>query len=560
MKNRNQIFRIYGFIIAMPFIFNGCNDFLDQQPISSLSPDVYWQSKEDADNWIAGIYNQMQRTLQNNWFDWGEYRSDNVRSVGTGTAQTIMLNNQLSSTNQNSATSWVELYTTISLCNFGIKYLPDMIEKNIDGSSSVYQEYIGQCYGMRALMYFYVVRVWGRAPLITETIEGLNQPTEYPRSSIAEVKERILTDAETALKMISDITSDPAKKFYLSKTAIYALLTDVYAWFQEYDKVIETSDALIVNANIKWIAAPDDWKTLFTNPVDPKATENIFVMYWNSLEYNGGMGYASRLGSSSNTSNVGIKPAIFQRFWERYNPEDLGKSDARWWFCFDTVQYKSAEGYDTGGEAGSNANAVKFGKCVPWDPVAPSGPNGVLGNLGAFIYEATNVCNTNMPIYRYADVMTLRAEALAMTGKYDEALEILQKVRSRVGYTPEETDDPTNFMAYYDGFANKGEKLQEVIVDERQLEFLAEGKRWFDLCRIGRTVFTKPYYDESGAKPYKIPDTGYYEYLKSKMNNSTSEFVNFEGDNMGRIFFPIVSGAFTANSQLRGDQNPPYDE
>jgi hypothetical protein len=559
MKKINQTFKIFGFILLISFV--SCNDFLDQQPISSLSPDGYWQSKEDADNWMAGIYHQMQRTLQNNWFDWGEYRSDNVRSVGTGTAQTIMLNNQLSSTNQNSATSWVELYTTVSLCNFGIKYMPGMIDRNIDASASVYREYIGQCYGMRALMYFYALRIWGRVPLVTETVEGLNQQTEYPRSSIAEVRSRIIEDAETALTTISDLSSDPARKFYLSKTAVYALLTDVYAWFQEYDRVIATSDALMANANISWIAAPEDWKTLFTDPADPKATENIFVMYWNSLEYNGGMGYASRLGSSSNTSNVGIKPAIFQRLWERYDPERPEASDARWWFCFDTVQYKSTEGYETGGESGSNANAVKFGKCVPWDPSAPSGPNGVLGNLGAFIYEATNVCNTNMPLYRYADVMTLRAEALAMTGRYDEALEILRKVRSRVGYTPDESVDPTNFMAWYDGFAaGKGEKLQEAIVDERQLEFLAEGKRWFDLCRMGRTVFTKPYYDEGGSGPYRVPDAGYYGYLKSKMNNSASGYVNFEGDNAGRVFFPVVSGAFTANSQLRGDQNPPYDE
>jgi hypothetical protein len=34
----------------------------------------------------------------------------------------------------------------------------------------------------------------------------------------------------------------------------------------------------------------------------------------------------------------------------------------------------------------------------------------------------------------------------------------------------------------------------------------------------------------------------------------------YDGQNMGRILYPINSAMFNANPQLRGDQNPPYDE
>jgi len=553
-----KIIQIFITCVVSVIMFSACDDFLDKQPISSISPEIYWKSETDATAWMAGIYHQMQVTFHYNWFDWGEYRSDNVKSVGTGTAQTIFLTNQLSSTNQNDATSWVQLYTTISLCNFGLKYLPQMVEQNIDGKAATYEEYIGECYAMRALMYFYILRVWGRAPIVTEAIEGLNQQTELPRASIKEVRQQILDDADMALLTIDDVTTgSESRKFYLSKSAIHALLTDVYAWFQEYDKVIEASDNLMKNSGIKWIAGPQNWKTLFTKPEDAVSTENIFVMYWSSLEYNNGMGYATRLGSNSNSSNVGIRGQIFDRLYDRYHPEDLTKSDVRFWACFDTVRYKGhaddPDGYYNGGVTHNDIR--QFGKCVLWNPALVNS----YGN-GGFVYEARNVCNTNMPIYRYADVMSLRAEALALTGRYADALEILVKMRARVGYSPTVAEDPTNYMTYYDAFSNKGEKLQEVIADERQLEFLAEGKRWFDLCRIGKTIFTSPYYDESGNPPYKIPDNGYYVYLKAKMNGISSDFTDFTGDNMGRILFPIVSGAFTANSSLRGDQNPPYDE
>ncbi|MDR2627917.1 MAG: RagB/SusD family nutrient uptake outer membrane protein [Dysgonamonadaceae bacterium] len=179
-----------------------------------------------------------------------------------------------------------------------------------------------------------------------------------------------------------------------------------------------------------------------------------------------------------------------------------------------------------------------------------------------------------MPIYRYAEVKTLRAEALALTGRRNEALSILQTLRSRVGYNPTMNDDPGNYPDYYDEleqnfdseYANTA--LREAILDERQLEFLAEGKRWFDLCRVGKTIFTPPYYDGSyngastGRPPYRIP-SDCYEYLRSRVNSTALErpdFLNFEGDNINRILFPIISGAFTANPLLRGDQNLPYDE
>ncbi|MBS1564700.1 MAG: RagB/SusD family nutrient uptake outer membrane protein, partial [Bacteroidetes bacterium] len=142
---------------AVLFATNSCNKYLEEKPISSLSPDNFWKSESDATTWVAGIYNQLQTTLSTNFYDWGEVRSDNVRIGGTGNAQLTMITNTLSANDAdiNGVTTWTNLYTTISLCNYGIKYLPEMISANIEGKASTYQEYLGQCYALRALMYFY---------------------------------------------------------------------------------------------------------------------------------------------------------------------------------------------------------------------------------------------------------------------------------------------------------------------------------------------------------------------------------------------------------------------
>ncbi|MDR2626994.1 MAG: RagB/SusD family nutrient uptake outer membrane protein [Dysgonamonadaceae bacterium] len=553
MKARYYKMKSYFIVPLLLLLIGGCNDFLDLKPESSIPPSTYWKTTGDAKNWMAGIYNQMQRTLQTNWYDWGEARSDNNDPLTSGTTQLVLVGNTFNSSESSTANviNWQQLYATILLCNTGIKYFPDMIRSDVDAVGYTFVDYLGQCYGMRALMYFYAVRLWGRVPLITEAIENSKDPMQFPRASIREVRDQIEADAFQAIEYLNPIENDNTRKYYITRDAMYALLTDLYATFQEYDKVIEISDLFTSTTKCAWIANANNWKLLFTDPVGSAATENILVMYWDYIEFGGSFGYAGRLGSAANTSSFKVRNNLFQKLLSR-KKSDPSRSDARWWHCFDSIIYKSAITYE--------AQGTKLGKCMRWDG-------------SQFIYDAAAQSNVRMPIYRYADVMTLRAEALALTGRRDEALTILQKLRSRVGYNPTYAEDPTNHQQYYDDLEFEGEDantaLQDAILDERQLEFLAEGKRWFDLCRVGKTIFTRPYYDNSynGAqtpKPRISPDS--YAYLRSHVNSTLlrragfPDMLDFEGDNINRILLPIISGAFTPNPYLRGDQNFPYDE
>ena len=76
-------------------------------------------------------------------------------------------------------------------------------------------------------------------------------------------------------------------------------------------------------------------------------------------------------------------------------------------------------------------------------------------------------------VYRYADVLLMKAEALSQLESYTEAYKLLMKIRER---------------------ADKGEiaivntpgDYEDKILNERKMEFAFEGKRWFDLLRMGR--------------------------------------------------------------------------
>lgn len=551
--------KYYISIIIVAVAFSACDNFLELEPQDTIPTTGYWQTRGDAQAWMAGIYNQFQRTLQTNYFQWGESRSDNVNSSGTGAIQFKMTTNTLSANDQDlrNIVSWADLYRTISLCNYGIKNFPEMIEENRDGGAPVYTDYLGQCYAIRALMYFYGLRVWGGMPLILQPIDNLGDQKEFPRATVLETEKQILSDLHIATPIIS---GDNSRKYYINRAAVYAMKTDVYMWMQDYTNAIAASDTFLTTTTATWISTSSAWKTIFLDT--PNSTETVFSLYWDFMEFikdNGdtdGFGAGTLFAKSTMTPNYKFTPELFMEMFNRIDsvtvPGRKTKLDARFWMSWDTCSYKTRQEYVDGYNAltGTNTN-VYFGKFNLWDPSIVNKPGR--GN-GGFVYVPSGECNIRMPIYRYADVMTLRAEALAL-GKYDftEALKILNKVRSRVGYNPTITMDSTGYIAYYNNRfggdnAAIAKAMQRVILKERQYEFVGEGKRWFDLQRVGNM--------------YDLTDAG-YEYLREVMNpimEDRNPDAKYDGANIGRVLFPIAANAFNNNPALIGDQNPPYDE
>lgn len=514
MKKINYIFLLLAALITGGTI--GCN-VIEKEPISSIEPEQFFQNKNDANAFMAGIYNSMQTTLRTNYFDWGEVRSDNVEPEGTGTAQAKLVNNALAANDNdlNAVTNWSDLYRTISLCNMAIQVFPGLIERNLDNASPQYRDQLGQAYALRGLMYFYALRVWGRVPIVNEVITRPDQQLYYPRAPIDSVKKQILSDIDKSLLTIGTTPS----KYYIQRAAVFAFKTDVHMWFQEYQAAVDAS------ANVtgySYISTPAQWKTIF---VDPElSTETIFNLFWNSAERNNqGVGVCARLGSRSNTSNYRIRPAVVTPYYTRQI--NGRKADSRLWLSIDTLQAPNIVQYDLLNE--------QYGKFMAINPIN-----------NTFTYVNNNDCSVKLPIYRYADVMLLRAEALARLNRFTEALAILNAIRARVGYTVQAQ------RSDYTGTDEQvGIAIQRTILAERQLEFIGEGKRWFDLCRIGRM--------------YDFTSTG-YDYLRSVMNpilQGRVGAVAYDTDlNMGRILYPLNSDVINANPLLRGQQNPPYSE
>jgi len=68
----------------------------------------------------------------------------------------------------------------------------------------------------------------------------------------------------------------------------------------------------------------------------------------------------------------------------------------------------------------------------------------------------------------------MKAEALSQLGRYDEALQIINiNIRNRA-------------LMNSINITNSPEAFEDAILDERAKELAFEGKRWFDLLRMGR--------------------------------------------------------------------------
>lgn len=521
---------IYLYIAVVGLLLASCEDFLDRQPKSSLSQDTYWQTEQDLKTWNSGMYGGLQTVLQNNWFYWGELRSGVYRSRGTAWDSNLLYNGL---TSGSGSSSWNNLYATIYRANAAIKHIPQM-----SLGSTTTDPYLAQAYAMRALMYFYAIRVWGDVPMITEPLENVSsQERYYGRTSVMDLKSFILGDLEKAMNAFGpSTTAGSSTKYYLTRGAAMAIKLDVLMWYKEYDQALAVANDLIKNYDYE-LQPSNTYKSMFLDP--STSPEMIFNLYWNYEEEDGkGFGYAQEIASGSNTIRYHPTEAMYKELIIRKD-EDMRTS-----MVMDTFFIKNKITPDAmdeftyaKGHNGDYGNPTEFQIKCPKFSELNSTSDG-------YVYMKNAECNTRMPIYRLADVMLLKAEALVLgTNKdFQGAIDIVNEIRERAGWSKEAT------LAEYP----TAHDLLKLIIDERTVEFWGEGKHWFDLVR---NDLVKEYLDD-----YIINanDEDYKNELGFDIGVQKPSADHIGG--YGRILWPLNQDVFRKNPSMHGHQNPPYEE
>ena len=499
---------------------SSCESFLDRSPLSDLSPSSYFKDKAEMKNWNAGIYDAFQSALSKRQVLFGDVRSDNV--TGTSYEDSKIYMNALMP--NISEASWEPFFTCISRCNIGIqKYptIPNILE-------SEYAPYIGQCYAMRAYMYFWGTRTWGKMPIITEPWDGSLNTIAVPRSSLEQVKVQILSDIEKAISYFNQ--SDTSDKIYLGKDALYALLTEVYMWYNDYQDALTASEHFINHKSLSLSNGEIEWKNIFTNPSSSK--EVIFAMAWD-YETDGALsGWPQLLGASNTNNGYRMAEPIFNEFIDRLRSGE--GSDARFWNTIDTVKvYYNASRVPLT-YASYTAGVESVNKCIKYSNIDPEREYDSSNQVYKSYFSVMNTTDSefSLVMMRMANIMLLRAEALNKLNRGDEALNIVNDIRTRVGYLKDAKLEVSN--------VNNVNEVENIILQERQLELYGEGYRWFDLMRTGHLIEVMDPIYSARQEAADVTVTGF--------------------GNEGTKYWPIYYAEFESNKALVGDQNPPYTE
>lgn len=428
-----------------------CEKFLDEKPQSDLTKEntqtqeqvSAYSSVSDAKSELNGVYALFKADIyEGNAFYIGDCMSDNCYIGGDGVSEEQLDNLTVSATNSVIATSWSQFYAIVGSATNVIENVKLMDSSLIDDATRA--QIIADAKFARAWVLFDIIKYWGDAPLTLQlipsiTVDNIDKwyPIMYPsRTSEEEIYAQIISDLDE--NTIKNLPSKSSGAFCGTQGAAYGLLAKVYATMgkkseRDYSKVVDMCDNVIKQG---YRLVPD-FESLWT--VDGKfSSESIFEMYFSDAAEQHNWAYWVLLTDVSGDVVVS---------WRRYctPTQDLvAKFDKE-----KDVRYKSSI----------------YWTAVPYDTYWPA-KNYPLA------YKIRQK-ESDIILLRLADILLLKAEALVELNRPKEALMIVNDIRNRAGLSGL-------------SLSLSVAEARLAVENERQLELLFEGQRWWDLIRNER--------------------------------------------------------------------------
>jgi tetratricopeptide (TPR) repeat protein len=461
--------RIALLLTAVAFILPSCKDFLEENPKDRIATSNAYSSEQDAVSAVNAIYAH----LNSQSFDTfgGVYHSSFWVTVGLASDE--MVNNQAGQTyldqltrfshgpdNETIYDVWKQHYKAITLANIAIERIPLIVM-----DETLKARLLNEAKFLRGLLYFDLVRMFGRIPLVLKEIESITPEVAEVDAIYAQII-KDLTDAEN----LPPVQADGRGR--ATKGAAKTLLAKVYLTQKDFDQaLIKTQEVMDLGIYDLWDNYADIYKIQ-----NRGLNEAIFSV-----------GFGDAGGSIT--------------FWEvsQFHVRLLPAALVNAGITSNTLGWQVptsalAAAYEAGDERGPVTLFNSFNETVAgtpynvtfdkyyfrkyWDVTVP----------GEFQAKESN---QDFPLLRYADVLLMHAEALDGLGQTPEALDFLNEVRDRA-----ELDDLTGLNT---------EQFKDALLNERRLEFAAEGHRWFDLVRAGKLETLVPL-----AKPTVTPGARHY--------------------------------------------------
>lgn len=463
MKNK----LIYTVVMAVACCFSSCSDVINIYPVENNTADQFYSSEYEIQQAVMGIYARLGRNGTNTdyptdmYYQASESRSDNLYYAVLANAQrdqVDMRNFQVTDVTGLNQNIYGRLYQIVNDANTLLVKAPEQ-----------YTRLRAEARFLRALAYFDLVRAYGPQPVLDHPVTS-QEAKKMERQPLQDAYNQIISDLEFA--------GDNLESFYygddagrVGAIAAKCMLAEVYVTMAGYPlndsngyQKAEQTLAPIMSA-VQQRFAPE-YSYIFD--VTKENAHDLFSVQFASG--NQGLGSSLPAYITSGSGSVTAFPewvygnyaqqgqdfrvdTLFVQEMEKAGDKRLETSVAKGFWS------KLGHGFTP-----QDSTLYYEQRCIMIKFLVKDNTNNVI--------KAWNDYPLNFPRLRPADAYLLYAEALVNNGKAGDAKKWMDAVRNRAGI-PELDHVPT---------------LNDVIY-ERRCEFLGEGKRYFDLVRMGKDQF-----------------------------------------------------------------------
>lgn len=434
--NRN-FYTIFLFLIII-ISAASCSKWLELKPQDGIIRQEYWKTKEQVQSAVVGCYSSLlgppsgpDKPLSELFFLWGELRGD-MLSPGLGITsdeQDVMNVNTLPT---NSVTNWSSVYRTINYCNTVIDFAPGVLKADNTFTQSQLSAYLAEARALRALMYFYLVRSFRDVPLkLTSTANDVDLQ-QLRKTAQDTVLAQVVKDLQYADSNVVVSYGKNYDKGRITKYTVKAIEADVFLWMEKYNECVAACDYIINSHQFGLVAGNSGWfSTLYYTG---NSNESIFEFQYSPEKLN-----TFYLMFSTLRSRFLANPRVMDEIY--------------------TIDYVNDQKDIRGDGAAVHTNDGSIWKYVGVDYNTMRTPDASFAHWF---------------VYRYADIMMMKAEALnQLGGNGDKALDLVKQIRLRANAIAD-----TSLADVTDKNA-----MADLILNERAREFAFEGKRWYDVLR-----------------------------------------------------------------------------
>ncbi len=452
------------FTLALAMMTSCASDILDKNPEDTFSSSTFYSTVTECNMGLTGVYNSLRPIATPTFWYQLDFMSDNNYCEDAWQGSKEFGEWIQNSNSWASSARWGQDYRTIARANL---FLSSVAEAPID--ESVITQMTAEARFLRAYSYADLITFFGDVPLIlgTQTLDSAN----VSRVAKSKVLDAILDDIDYCkIHLPKTYSSDLGRA---TRGAALALETQILLYNEKWSEAAKAAKEVM---DLEVYSLYNDYASLFEE-ANENNSEVIFDIEYISSVANQPWPSSCLSFTVWPTGNITLD--CINSF---YMTNGLPITD-------------SDSGYDpqdpyTNRDPRLAASVVLPGSNYKSGIFIPADDTNLTGARPRKYADEhnndTGDCAINTIIFRYADILLMRAEALIETGSTDQEIyDLIDEVRARVGMQKIEDVEGTGLTT---------DQLRKILRHERRVEFVMEGTRYKDMLRWKDTTLIHDVY------------------------------------------------------------------